>query len=83
MVNSLYKRWSFGAIPLIGQLFAGDRESYRYLVESIERFPSQGGFLDMVRGAGFVVPGEGEGEGKGWVDLSGGVAAVWKGVKPL
>ena len=27
--NNVYKRWSFGAIPLIGQLVAGDRESYQ------------------------------------------------------
>jgi 2-methoxy-6-polyprenyl-1,4-benzoquinol methylase len=34
LFNSVYKRWSFGAIPLIGQLIAGDRDSYQYLVES-------------------------------------------------
>ena len=32
LFNNIYKRWSFGAIPLIGQLVAGDRESYQYLV---------------------------------------------------
>ncbi|KFY08418.1 hypothetical protein V492_06242 [Pseudogymnoascus sp. VKM F-4246] len=37
----LYKRWSFGVIPLIGELVVGDRDSYQYLVESIERFPKQ------------------------------------------
>ncbi|KAL8652521.1 MAG: hypothetical protein Q9226_004235, partial [Calogaya cf. arnoldii] len=36
-----YKRWSFGAIPVIGQLVAGDRDSYQYLVESIERWKGQ------------------------------------------
>lgn len=85
--NYVYKRWSFGAIPLIGQVVAGDRDSYQYLVESIERFPSQTEFLDMIRNAGFLIPGEGEGEGvegqKGWEDLSGGIAAIHKGVKPL
>ncbi|KAL8662300.1 MAG: hypothetical protein Q9202_004828 [Teloschistes flavicans] len=82
-MNGLYKRWSFGAIPLIGQLVAADRDSYQYLVESIERFPAQREFRDMVHGAGFLVPGmSGEGEG-GWEDLTGGVAAVHKGVKPL
>ena len=75
--NDVYKRWSFGAIPLIGQLVAGDRESYQYLVESIERFPSQEEFAGMVRGAGFLVPGV------GWENLMGGVAAMHKGVKPV
>ncbi|KAL8401095.1 hypothetical protein RB594_001213 [Gaeumannomyces avenae] len=77
LFNAVYKRWSFGAIPLIGQLVAGDRDSYQYLVESIERFPSQRDFRDMIAAAGFDVPG------KGWEDLTGGVAAIHKGVKPL
>lgn len=77
LFNALYKRWSFGAIPLIGQLVAGDRDSYQYLVESIERFPSQRDFRDMIVDAGFVVGGQ------GWEDLTGGVAAIHKGMKPL
>jgi len=75
--NAVYKRWSFGAIPLIGQLVAGDRDSYQYLVESIEKFPKQVEFRDMIVEAGFVVPG------KGWEDLTGGIAAIHKGVKPV
>jgi 2-methoxy-6-polyprenyl-1,4-benzoquinol methylase len=77
LFDAVYKRWSFGAIPLIGQLVAGDRESYQYLVESIDKFPSQEEFRDMILEAGFVVPG------KGWEDLSGGIAAIHKGVKPV
>ena len=75
--NGIYKRWSFGAIPLIGQLVAADRGSYQYLVESIEKFPSQEEFRDMIATAGFIIPG------KGWEDLTGGIAAIHKGVKPL
>ena len=69
-----YKRWSFGAIPLIGQLVAGDRDSYQYLVESIERFPRQEEFQRLVKEAGFMTPE--------WEDLTGGIACVHKGVKP-
>ncbi|CAN8097859.1 unnamed protein product [Discula destructiva] len=76
LFNAVYKRWSFAAIPLIGQLVAGDRDSYQYLVESIERFPSQEEFRDMILDAGFVVGGQ------GYEDLTGGVAAIWKGMKP-
>ncbi|KAF2689972.1 hypothetical protein K458DRAFT_439094 [Lentithecium fluviatile CBS 122367] len=76
LFEAVYKRWSFSAIPLIGQVVAGDRDSYQYLVESIERFPSQTGFRDMIKEAGFLVPG------KGWEDLTGGIAAIHKGVKP-
>lgn len=77
LFNAIYKRWSFSAIPLIGQLVAGDRDSYQYLVESIERFPSQTEFRDMIKDAGFAVAGE------GYENLTGGVAAIHKGMKPL
>lgn len=77
LFNAVYKRWSFGAIPLIGQLVAGDRDSYQYLVESIEKFPKQEEWRDMIKEVGFVVPG------KGWEDLTGGIAAIHKGIKPL
>ena len=77
VLDAVYKRWSFGAIPLIGQLVAGDRASYQYLVESIDRFPGQEEWRDMIVEAGFVVPG------RGWEDLSAGIAAIHKGVKPV
>ncbi|PSS18429.1 hypothetical protein M430DRAFT_87257, partial [Amorphotheca resinae ATCC 22711] len=77
LFDAVYKRWSFGAIPLIGQLVAGDRDSYQYLVESIERFPKQEEFRDMIKEAGFLIPG------KGWEDLTGGIAAIHKGIKPV
>ena len=77
VLNGAYKRWSFGAIPLIGQLVAGDRESYQYLVESIEKFPSQREFAGMIERAGFMLPEP------PWEDLMGGIAAIHKGVKPV
>ncbi|KAL1966274.1 hypothetical protein VTN77DRAFT_4627 [Rasamsonia byssochlamydoides] len=77
LFNEVYKRWSFSAIPLIGQIVAGDRASYQYLVESIERFPSQEEFRAMIQEAGFMIPG------KGYENLSCGIAAIHKGVKPL
>ena len=85
LINAFYKRWSFGAIPLIGQLVAGDRDSYQYLVESIERFPSQSEFQRLIEQAGFLVPKDGEEieEESGWENLTGGVAAIHKGIKPL
>lgn len=77
ILDAIYKRWSFGAIPLIGQLVAGDRASYQYLVESIEKFPKQEEFRDMIKTAGFMVPG------RGWEDLTSGIAAIHKGIKPV
>lgn len=86
LLNAVYKRWSFGAIPLIGQIVASDRDSYQYLVESIERFPSQEEFAGMISQAGFLIPGVTPGSGSyqgGWEDLSMGIAAIHKGVKPV
>jgi len=77
LFDAVYQRWSFGAIPLIGQIVAGDRDSYQYLVESIARFPTQTEFSNMIRDAGFLVPG------KGYEDLTNGIAAIHKGVKPV
>ena len=77
LFDAIYKRWSFGAIPLLGQLVAADRGSYQYLVESIEKFPSQPQFRDMILQAGFMIPG------RGWEDLTGGISAIHKGIKPL
>ncbi|KAF2092126.1 hypothetical protein K490DRAFT_61571 [Saccharata proteae CBS 121410] len=77
LFNEVYKRWSFSAIPLIGQVVAGDRDSYQYLVESIERFPTQEEFKNMIQRAGFMTPGQ------GWENLTGGIAAIHKGVKPV
>ena len=36
-----YDRYSFNVIPVMGQIVAGDRDSYQYLVESIRKFPDQ------------------------------------------
>ncbi|KAL1853335.1 2-hexaprenyl-6-methoxy-1,4-benzoquinone methyltransferase [Paecilomyces lecythidis] len=77
LFNEVYKRWSFSAIPMIGQLVAGDRASYQYLVESIEKFPSQEEFRGMIQKAGFLIPGV------GYENLTCGIAAIHKGVKPL
>ncbi|KAK2744348.1 2-hexaprenyl-6-methoxy-1,4-benzoquinone methyltransferase [Onygenales sp. PD_40] len=77
LFDEVYKRWSFSAIPLIGHLVAGDRASYQYLVESIERFPSQEEFRGMIQKAGFITPG------CGYENLTSGIAAIHKGVKPL
>jgi demethylmenaquinone methyltransferase / 2-methoxy-6-polyprenyl-1,4-benzoquinol methylase len=47
----LYNRW---AIPALGALVAGDKAAYRYLVESIGRFPDQQALCALLAAAGFV-----------------------------
>ena len=48
-----YDRYSEHVIPRIGKAVAGDEDSYRYLVESIRRFPRMDEFRGMITEAGF------------------------------
>ncbi|OIQ68523.1 ubiquinone/menaquinone biosynthesis C-methyltransferase UbiE [mine drainage metagenome] len=68
-----YDRYSFNVIPVMGQIIAGDRDSYQYLVESIRKFPDQDTFAAMIRAAGF-------GQVK-YRNLTMGVAALHSGWK--
>jgi demethylmenaquinone methyltransferase / 2-methoxy-6-polyprenyl-1,4-benzoquinol methylase len=52
-LDALYDLYSFNVIPALGRAVAGDAESYRYLVESIRRFPRPQAFTDMIAAAGF------------------------------
>jgi demethylmenaquinone methyltransferase/2-methoxy-6-polyprenyl-1,4-benzoquinol methylase len=52
--SNLYDRWAGKMIPRIGKAIARDEESYRYLVESIRRFPRPEAFRQMIADAGFV-----------------------------
>jgi demethylmenaquinone methyltransferase / 2-methoxy-6-polyprenyl-1,4-benzoquinol methylase len=72
-IEWLYDRYSFNAIPVLGQAVTGDRASYQYLVESIRRFPDQEAFAVMLREAGF--------ERVAWRNLSLGIAALHSGWK--
>jgi demethylmenaquinone methyltransferase/2-methoxy-6-polyprenyl-1,4-benzoquinol methylase len=49
-----YDLYSHRLVPKLGQAIAGDAESYRYLVESIRRFPPMPKFESMIRAAGFT-----------------------------
>jgi demethylmenaquinone methyltransferase/2-methoxy-6-polyprenyl-1,4-benzoquinol methylase len=50
----LYETWADQLIPRLGKAIADDEDSYRYLVESIRRFPRPPAFKAMVTEAGFV-----------------------------
>jgi demethylmenaquinone methyltransferase/2-methoxy-6-polyprenyl-1,4-benzoquinol methylase len=52
-IDSLYELYSFQVIPRIGEVVTGDREAYRYLVESIRKFPKPPAFARMIEAAGF------------------------------
>lgn len=67
----LYDAWSFKALPAIGARVAQDAESYRYLAESIRRFPDQETLAEMMRRAGL--------ERVAYRNLSGGIVAIHTG----
>ncbi len=71
--GKLYEAYSDAVIPRIGKAVAGDEESYRYLVESIRRFPAPDAFRGMIADAGFaqakVEP------------MLGGLVCIWSGWK--
>ncbi|WP_294197434.1 class I SAM-dependent methyltransferase [uncultured Sphingomonas sp.] len=52
--SDVYDAYSHRLVPKLGQLLANDADSYRYLIESIRRFPDMPAFERMVGEAGFV-----------------------------
>ncbi len=52
--KEVYDAYSHHLVPRLGQAIAGDADSYRYLVESIRKFPPMPQFQQMIREAGFV-----------------------------
>lgn len=52
--RKIYDVYSDQLLPRMGQVIAGDADSYRYLVESIRKFPKMAEFESMIRKAGFV-----------------------------
>jgi demethylmenaquinone methyltransferase/2-methoxy-6-polyprenyl-1,4-benzoquinol methylase len=71
LLDRLYDFHAFEIIPRLGQLAAGSAEPYRYLVESIRKFPTQEPFAAMIREAGF---------GRvAYRNLTGGIAAIHSG----
>jgi demethylmenaquinone methyltransferase/2-methoxy-6-polyprenyl-1,4-benzoquinol methylase len=51
--KEIYDAYSHHLVPQIGKHVAGDEDSYRYLIESIRRFPTMPEFERMIRAAGF------------------------------
>lgn len=72
-LQKIYDTYSFNVIPKIGELVLNDKDSYRYLVESIRKFPSQDEFKNMLDAAGF--------KNTSYKNLTFGVAAIHAGEK--
>jgi demethylmenaquinone methyltransferase / 2-methoxy-6-polyprenyl-1,4-benzoquinol methylase len=72
-LDRLYDLYSFNVIPAMGRLVTGDGEPYRYLVESIRRFPKPDAFAQEIRAAGF--------DRVSHRALTGGIASIHSGWK--
>ena len=67
-LDALYDAYSLNVLPRLGQMVAGDAEAYRYLAESIRRFPPQKRFARMIEAAGL--------SRVTFRNLTGGIAAM-------
>jgi len=73
LLDRVYDAYSFSVIPAMGKAVTGDGAAYRYLVESIRKFPPAELFADMIAAAGFARVEAAR--------LSGGVVAIHSGWK--
>jgi demethylmenaquinone methyltransferase/2-methoxy-6-polyprenyl-1,4-benzoquinol methylase len=73
VLDRIYEAYSFTAIPAFGKVITGDGAPYRYLVESIRRFPEAETFRDMIADAGF--------QRASFTRLTGGIVAIHSGWK--
>lgn len=71
--EKIYDTYSFRVLPLMGQLFTNDADSYRYLAESIRKHPDQDTLLGMMEDAGLV--------NCEYHNMTGGIVAVHRGIK--
>jgi demethylmenaquinone methyltransferase/2-methoxy-6-polyprenyl-1,4-benzoquinol methylase len=72
-LKPIYDAYSFKVLPFLGGVVAKDRDSYRYLAESIRMHPDQETLLAMLRDAGFIQTR--------YHNLTGGIVALHRGFK--
>ncbi|MET0535483.1 MAG: bifunctional demethylmenaquinone methyltransferase/2-methoxy-6-polyprenyl-1,4-benzoquinol methylase UbiE [Steroidobacter sp.] len=72
-LKPLYDAYSFSVLPWLGKVVARDADSYRYLAESIRKFPQQETLVDMMREAGL--------ESVRYHNLTGGIVALHRGYR--
>ncbi len=71
-LDTVYDAYSFKVLPVMGRVVANDAESYRYLAESIRRFPDQETLREMMLAAGF--------DQVSYHNLTGGIVALHIGL---
>lgn len=74
LFTKIYDEYSFKVLPFMGKLVTQDADSYRYLAESIRMHPDQETLKNMMNEAGFA--------NTEYYNMTGGVVALHKGIKP-
>ena len=74
LLGKVYDAYSFNVLQRLGQLIAGDAESYQYLAESIRVHPDQETLKDVMSDSGF--------EQCEFFNMTGGIVALHRGLKP-
>ena len=74
IVRTVYRLYFHGVLPAVGRLVSGHPTAYRYLPESVDRFPEQNALADRMRSAGFA--------DVRWATLTFGIAALHVGRRP-
>ena len=73
VLRQIYDLYSMNVIPYVGAAYAGDADSYQYLVESIRKFPDQDHFAEIIEANGF--------KSVRYESLLDGVVAIHSGFK--
>lgn len=73
MFREFYEKYSLNVIPIMGEIVAGDKDSYKYLVESIDKFMTQEELNDMMRQSGM--------KHCSYQNLTDGIVAIHSGWK--
>lgn len=74
IVGGLYNLYFKQILPRIGGMISGDREAYRYLPASVERFPRPRRMLEMIHATGF--------RDASWTGYTFGTAGLYRATKP-
>jgi demethylmenaquinone methyltransferase/2-methoxy-6-polyprenyl-1,4-benzoquinol methylase len=72
-MKQLYGFYFTRIIPVIGKRVSGDPDAYTYLPESVFNFPDNEDFLNLLRGTGFIRPGQKK--------MTGGIASIYYGFR--
>jgi demethylmenaquinone methyltransferase/2-methoxy-6-polyprenyl-1,4-benzoquinol methylase len=72
--RQLYSFYFMNILPFFGRLFSRDKTAYRYLPDSVMKFPDNEAFMKIVMQAGYVDVKQ--------LKLTGGIASIYSGIKP-